>query len=510
MICLKKVIFLKNAIILTVSSLLLRFLGILFKVWLASDIGAEGIGLYQLVFSVYMLAATFATSGICTAVTRLIADELALGTKNGVIKILRKCILITTFIALLSTAIIFFGAEPISKYLISDIRAVPALKVLSFSLPFMGISSCLRGYFIARRKATPSASSQLLEQGVRIATVMMLIKKFSHKGLATTCGAVLLGDTVSEFSSVVLLWLLLIIDKKKLSSLAGRSEPPFNITKSITHIALPITAGRYLNTALRTIENLIVPRGLESYGGNNALSQFGMIKGMALPILFFPSTLLNSLSTLLIPEISEASARKRSGLVKEATFKILQITMLISFIVSSIFLTAGYEIGAIIYKSDDVGFLLCALSPIIPFMYLDSVADGILKGLDQQAFCFRTGISDSLIRIVLIFAILSHTGMKGFIGIMYFSNFLTCFLNIKRLIKITKAKINIINGILLPISSALCITLILKNLLKIIPISNLVYITLLCVISIPFYFYLLFCFKSITKEDFIDILPIRK
>lgn len=506
MIHLKKVIFLKNAAILTVSSLILRFLGIIFKVWLAAEIGPEGIGLYQLIFSVYMLAATFATSGISTAVTRLIADELALGSKGSVMRILKRCILITSVIAVLSTAIIYFGAHPIAKYLIDDTRAVSALKILSFSLPFMGISSCLRGYFIARRKAGPSASSQLLEQGIRIATVMLLIKKFAHKGLETTCSAVLFGDTFSEIFSCLILWLLLVVDKKKLSSLKGRKRPPFKISKAVSHIALPISAGRYLNTALRTFENLLVPRGLQSYGGNNALSQFGMIKGMALPILFFPSTLLNSLSTLLIPEISEAAARKRMGLVRTATQRIIQITLLISFIVAAIFLSAGYEIGALIYKSDDVGFLLCALSPIVPFMYLDSVADGILKGLDQQSFCFRTGITDSILRIALVFSILPHTGMTGFLGIMYFSNFLTCFLNIRRLLKISKIKIDITATILLPLTSALVITLLLKNLLGMIKLQNLVYIILFCLISIPVYIFFLLGFKSITKDDLRDII----
>ena len=80
----KKTVFIKNAAILTASSLLLRFLGIIFKVWLGGKIGSEGIGLYQLIFSVYMLAATLVTSGISTAVTRLIADELALGSEKGV------------------------------------------------------------------------------------------------------------------------------------------------------------------------------------------------------------------------------------------------------------------------------------------------------------------------------------------------------------------------------------------------------------------------------------------
>ena len=486
----KKTVFIKNAAILTVSSLLLRFIGIIFKVWLAKEIGAEGMGLYQLVFSVYILASTFATSGICTAVTRLTADELALGSKKTVKKILTKCISVTLFIAVLSTVILFFGAKFISLKILSDKRACGAIKILSFSLPFMGISSCFKGYFIAKRKASPNALSQIFEQIVRISIVMWAIKKYAQRGIAVSCCAVLFGDTAAEFFSAAFLALIYYKDSKKLELLSGRTSLPFNVFSAIKHIALPITAGRYLNTALRTAENILVPKNLAKYphSGNNALSQFGMIKGMALPILFFPSTLLNSISTLLIPEMSEAAAKGRRLIVKNAVEQVIKLTSIISFIFACVFFYAGRKIGYFIYKSDDVGFLLEALSPIIPFMYLDSVSDGILKGLDQQAFTFRTSIMDSLLRIILVLIALPFFGIKGFIGIMYISNFLTCALNVGRLIKISKAEFNILKDILLPLSVAAAITSTVNLFLKTMPLlPDLVYIILICLFSVCLY-----------------------
>ncbi|MFQ8951922.1 MAG: oligosaccharide flippase family protein [Oscillospiraceae bacterium] len=282
----KKTIFIKNALILTVSSLILRFVGIIFKVWLAQLIGSEGIGLYQLIFSVYMLAATFATSGISTAVTRLVAEELALGTKRGTLKILRRAIEITLLIAGVTVVTVFSGGILAVRFL-NDIRAVPALKILRF-LPFMGISSCLRGYFIARRKITPNAVSQLFEQAVRIILIVVLVGKFCTKGLGACAAAVILGDSAAEIFSFLMLWLIWLRDTRKLDNLTGRARPPFGIVRRILHISVPITSGRYLNTALRTGENILVPKNLAKYpfGGENALSQFGMIKGMALPILF--------------------------------------------------------------------------------------------------------------------------------------------------------------------------------------------------------------------------------
>lgn len=505
----KKTVFIKNALILTASSLILRFVGIIFKVWLAQLIGAEGIGLYQLIFSVYVLAATFATSGICTAVTRLVAEELALGTKKGTLKILRRSVELTLIIAAVSVAAVYFGAEFIADRFLGDMRAVPALKILPLSLPFMGITSCLRGYFIARRKVTPNAVSQLAEQAVRILLVIVLVKSFCDKGLAACCGAVLFGDTAAEIFSCLMLGLIWLKDRKKLNFLTGRERPPFGIVRRILHISVPITSGRYLNTALRTAENILVPKNLAKYphSGELALSQFGMIKGMALPILFFPSTLLNSISTLLIPEMSEAAAKGRNGLVKSATRNILKLTAVMSFIFAAVFFVGGREIGLLIYKSEEVGELLRALSPIVPLMYLDSVSDGILKGLDQQAFSFRTAITDSTLRIILILIILPVSGLRGFIWIMYFSNLLTCALNVGRLMKVSHARLKILNEVILPLAAAFCITLLSNMLIRlIVGINNLVYLILICVISLPLYTLFIFLFGTVTADDVKDFI----
>jgi len=499
---LRKTVFIKNAAILTASSLILRFAGILFKVWLAARIGAEGIGLYQLVFSVYVLASTFATSGICTAVTRLVTEEMALGSKKGVKRIMLRCVQLTLIAAVISLLIVFFGADYIAFKFLGDLRAVPALKILCFSLPFMGISSCLRGYFIAARKASPPATAQLIEQAARIGFIMLILKRFDSMGISFACAAVLLGDTLAEAISAFYLFVLYAKDKKRLSSLSGRKSVPYPIVKSVLRIATPITSGRYLNSALRTVENILVPKALSKYSAaKNPLSQFGMIKGMALPLLFFPSTLLNSISTLLIPEMTEAVATGSLQALKSATEKVIRITSVMGFIFSGLFFAAGREIGGLVYKNSDVGFLLCALSPIVPLMYLDSVSDGILKGLDQQLFTFRTAVCDSSLRILAVIAILPRFGLIGFIGIMYLSNFFTCFLNVSRLLKITGAKLLFIKEIALPIISALFSVFLFKFILSFLKIKLWIYLSLLCLFSIATYFIILFISGSITFEN---------
>lgn len=500
--------FLKNAAVLTVSGLLLRFLGIIFKVWLASEIGAEGVGLYQIVFSVYTLAATFATSGICTAVTRLVTEELALGGRTGAKLILGRCIFITVIVAAISFCLLFFGADFIALKLLTQQNSALALRIVAFSLPFMGICSCLRGYFAARRNATPAAASQIFEQLVRIATVFIGLRVFIHKGISFALAAVMLGDTLAEALACLFIYILYKKDIKKVE-IKGRKRPPYSVFKAIKHIALPITSGRYLNSLLRTAENIISPKSLEKNPvlSGGALSLFGMIKGMALPILFFPSTLISSVSVLLLPEMTEAQALGRKALVKSATEKIITLTLLVGFFCGAVFFVSGEQIGRLLYKSNDVGFLLCALSPIVPMMYLDGICDGILKGLDCQRFTFFSSVGDSILRLLAIPLILPRYGVMGFIGIMYFSNFLTCALNCIKLISVSGAKINIFKTILLPLILSLIIVFGCDKALSfVLKLSILVYIILICAISLILYIIGIFTFKCITKDDIKDII----
>ncbi len=502
----KKTLFIKNTIVLTVSALILRFAGIIFKVWLAQKIGSEGMGLYQLVFSVYVLASTFAISGTSTAVTRLVSEELALGSKKGTIKILKRAIEISLIIAIASIIILFLGADFIGKTILGDIRTVPSLKILPLALPFIGTTSCLRGYFIARRKISPNAFSQIFEQVLRIIIISLLFGKFGQNNLSAGCFAIVLGDSAAEILACLVLFIQFLHDKKNLNSLSKETYNKNKIVKQILHIAVPITSGRYLNSLLRTAENVLVPKNLALYPKNstNALSQFGMIKGMALPLLFFPSAILNSVSTLLIPEISEAIAKKQNYIVKSACERIFKLTTVLGILFGSIFLISGREIGLLIYKDQEIGFLLKALSPIVPFMYLDSICDGILKGLDQQSFTFKTAISDSVIRIILILIFLAKSGLWGFIGIMYFSNFLTCFLNVGRLIKISGVKIDYTKTVLLPLFLALCISHFTKILLaSFLNLSLLWFTIFFCAFSCVLYALAILGLKIVEKQDFL-------
>ncbi len=499
----KKVLFIKNALVLTVTSIVLRLLGVVFRIWLSAEIGSEGIGLYQIIFSFYIFAATFATSGINTAVTRLVADEMFFGSGRSVKKIMLRAFLIIALFAFFSTLLVLFGSDFIAKHIISDMRAAAAIKVLSFSLLFMGISSCIKGYFLARRKSIPPSLSQIIEQAIRILSVLFLVKHFAAISIEYACAAVLLGDVIAEFSSCLYLYLYYKRDTGRLSFLTGRKAPDYAITRQLLRIAAPITGGKYINSLLRIIESTLVPARLVMYGVTraDALSFFGMIKGMALPILFFPSSLLGSLSTLLIPEISESVAKGNLKTVRRSVSTIIVTTALFGFIFSAIFFFCGENLGSLIYKSGEVGRLIKILAPLVPFMYLDSIADGILKGLDQQLITFRNSVSDSAFRIILIFFFLPLYGENAFIWIMYLSNAYTCLLNVIRLITTSGAEIPLFRSIVLPFILAFSVTYCTYSISLFLQLSALPSAIAIALISCIIYFILLFFFGCIKKEE---------
>lgn len=457
-------VFLKNAAILTVTSLILRTVGIFFRIYLSNQIGAEGMGLYQLIVSIYVLGSTFATSGISTAVTRLVADDLACGTAASVRRVLKRSVLLSLLLGMVSTAAIYSGAELISVYWIKDARATTALRVLAFSLPSMGVSSCLRGYFIARRRVAVSSRAQLLEQAVRIGIVLVLLRRFSAFGIGIACTAIMIGDTVAEWASCAFIALGYGFDRHRLkAALPARTvSPRRNVVKQILAIATPITAGRYLNTMLRTVENILVPQSIARYVGSQevGLSQFGALKGMALPLIFFPASFLSAMATLLIPEISSANALHQSDRIRNAIEKALRITLLSSILIGGVFTVFSGELGLLLYHSADVGLYLRVLAPLTPIMYTESIVDGILKGLNQQNSSLKYSVADSAVRIVLIVALVPYRGMGAFLFIMVISNVLTSFLNVHRLLKVTGTSIAWRRWIVRPILGICCSTLV--------------------------------------------------
>lgn len=485
----KKFIFLKNAIILTITSFILRFLGMVLRIYMSNNIGAEGMGLYQLILSIYVMASTFATAGVSTAVIKIISDELISGSKISVNRALKKSMIISFSFGITSTILIFILANPIGKYVLHDTRTIPALKILVLAFPFMSITSCLKGYFLATKNVSTPSNAQLFEQIVRILLIFFLLKSFSHLGITVCCVIIMISDVIAESCSCLYSFWRYFIYRKTIKTNHLIRKNKERILKKFFSVAIPVAGTRYVNSFLHTIENILVPNKLRTFHSSHekALEEFGIIKGMAIPLLFFPASFITAISTLLLPEMSEAYELHHKEKIRYLTEKTLKLTIISSILISGLFFTFSFEISEVIYKNTQVGHIIKMLAPIVPFMYIESMIMGLLQGLNQQMSSLKYIITDSIIRIILIFFLVPTKGLEGFIYIMIISNIYTSCSNLYKLLKVSNAKIDFKNWILKPLFSLLSGNIVLLYFNKIFNLSTISYLIFgIIIISISY------------------------
>ncbi len=436
----------KNTAILVLTSVVLRSFGLIIKIYLADMLGSQGLGLYQLIISVYIFASSFASSGICTAVTKKVAES---DCDEEIKHTVRTAFFITTVVAVLSFALLFFGADFTAKYFIKEKSARLPLKIISFALPFVGYSSVLRGFFIAKCKTLQPSVVQIAEQSARICFYFLFLNIFSKNGAEYLISAIVLSDMLAEIISFLLIY---VFYRKNVSNIKCKPNKK-GTAKEIIKVALPISGSSYLSSLLHTAENLLIPikLGVFHNGENRSLSLFGAVKGMAMPVIFFPASFLSSLSIMLLPEISCAKARNNTLKIKETVKKSLKYTLTLSIFTAFLFFNLGFEIGEMVYHDADVGFIIKILSPIVPFLYVESIVSGILKGLDCQVQMFFYNLADSVIRLLAVINLIPMFGIKAYLGIMIVSNCFSSLFCYKNLKKATGIDTDFINWIIKPV-----------------------------------------------------------
>ncbi len=446
----KAKLFLKNTVILTVGSIILRLIGVAFGAYLSRQIGAEGMGLYQLVFSVYNFASTLATSGIYLSVTRLVAEGIGRGSYADANDAMRKCMIYGVIVSTVAASALYGFSVPIGTKLLDDPRTVLSLRILACALPFMAFSSSLRGYFFAIRNVVKSTSSQILEQLVRMAVVSAGLTILLPKGMTWACAAIALGSVGGEALAFLYTLVLYLRDRRKRNFTPKRQK---ETTRKVLSITIPVALSSYLRSALVTIENILIPRGFKKYGatGQSALAQYGMMEAMVMPILTFPSAFLTSFSSLLVPELAEAAAVGNRRQINRLASRVMQLTLFFSLPITAAFIAFGEDLGLAVYQSAEAGAMLRVLAPLVPMLYLDTVADAMLKGLDEQVSSLRYSIIDSAISVVLIYLLIPIYGVNGYIAVMFISTFVNAALSINCLVRVTEIPFSLGDWVIKPI-----------------------------------------------------------
>ena len=205
----------KGAVILTLANVITRLIGFFYRVYMAKTLGAEGMGLYQLVLPLYLLAWSISSSGISTTMSKLTSQENARKANGNINLILKYGILLSFSLSVMLSLITYFFSKEISLNLLKDIRASYSLKIISFCFPFMALGSVLRGYFLGLKNTTISALSQVLEQLTRIFLIYLTSSYFVPLGIEYACGCAVLGMAVGEIISFLYVFFTYLFHKKE-------------------------------------------------------------------------------------------------------------------------------------------------------------------------------------------------------------------------------------------------------------------------------------------------------
>ncbi|MEG1632861.1 MAG: MATE family efflux transporter [Oscillospiraceae bacterium] len=432
--------FVLNTALLTGASVLIRLIGMAFQVWLAGRIGPAGIGLFQLVMSVELLCVTFAVSGIRFAVTRLVAEELGCGRPGGVSAAMRRCCAYSLFFGVAAAAVLRLCAEPIGFLWIGDARTVLSLRVLALGLPFISLSSVLSGYFTACGRVWKPSLVHLLEQLVSVALVAFFLLRSPVGDIEKNCAAVTTGVTVSDLLSFLMMLAAYLGDRRRHGG--GIIRAP-RMTSRMLVVALPLAASAYARSALSTLEHLLVPRGLKKAGfsADSALAGYGVIQGMVMPIIGFPSCLLLSLAELIVPELTSAQMRRDEAGISRIVSLLLRRTLLFSLACAALLYLFAGPLGEAIYHSNEAGRYIRLLAPLVPIMYTDMVADGCLKGLGQQMWNMAINLLDASLGVLLVWTLLPRGALTAYIAIIYINECINFLLSMHRLMKITHIRL---------------------------------------------------------------------
>lgn len=414
----------KNAALLTATGFLLRGMGMALRVYMSGRVGSEGMGLYQLINSVYFLFLTLAQAGVSVTVTRRCSEKLVLHDGAGAYRVFRSALAVALTTGGAAGAALLFGGGALAGLWIGDPRAAASLRLLSPSLPLCAVSSVFSAYFVAEKNVIYGCEAQIAEQLTRMGAAWAVLSLLSGRDVGVTLSAVCLTTTLAE--AVSCLWLRTAFRRTHIRPKNARA----GLSGVIVKESAPVAASRILSSALHTAENMLVPSAAAVCEGSRAaaLGAFGDLKGMALPLLLFPSSFLSALSTLLVPEVAEGGTAR---LVSRSA----RITLEFGFCAAGVFFLFGGELGALIYHSARAGRYLRVLSVIVPFMYLDGICDGLLKGMGLQTRRLVHGCIDSGSRILLVACLLPRFGMDGFLGVMVFSNVLSALLGYVLLVR---------------------------------------------------------------------------
>lgn len=414
---------------MTTAGVLSRIIGFFYRIFLSRTIGAEALGIYQLIAPVFSICFALTASSVQTSISKFVGDVIgecehsSCGEKRARFYLVIGLTL-SVFLSLITGALVYTNADWIAVHLLGEKRCSPLLILLTYSLLPACIHACINGYYYGKKRAFVPSVCQLMEQIARVSSVFIIYQVTVEKGIPLTAFHAVAGLVIGEFAGL-LTCLCAFSAEKHLEKGAFRSlqKSYSQMIQMFCAMVFPLTLNRVTVALSSSLENLLIPQMLQEFGYSNAdaLSIYGVLTGMTLSIILFPNVLTNSFSVLLLPAISEAKGQNRREQIVLAIKKAILYGLLLGLVFTVLFLLSGNLLGNKLFHNALAGVFIRRLSWLCPLMYITSLLSSILHGLGNAAQVLYVNLLSCLIRISMIWFLVPRYGIGAYLWGMLLS-----------------------------------------------------------------------------------------
>ena len=416
--------FLKGTMILTISSIIVKVIGSLNWIILSRVLGGEGIGLYQMGFPIYLMAITVSSAGVPVAISIITSEKLANKDYRGAKRVFNVSLRLLLLSGLMFSSALFFGADfLINQHIIRDARAYYSIIALAPAVFFVTFLASFRGYLQGWQIMTPTATSEVVEQLVRVITMLIFADLFMPYGLAYAAGGASMGAGAGAFCALlVLMWFYRRLKKRLHAEIEAQDdsiplESAGSIIKRLLKLALPVSLTSLMLPIGANLDLLIVPQRLEVAGFDvrHATELFGYLTGMAVPLVNLAAIFTAAMTISLVPSISESRTLGHFNAIQEKIRIAFRVAMIITFPCFMGLFFLAEKVAALIYNAPGAAGAIQTMSVGILFLGMHQISTGILQGLGKTAIPVINMLLACLVKVVISWWLtaIPYLGIKG-------------------------------------------------------------------------------------------------
>lgn len=425
---------LSGALVLTLAGFLSRIVGFFYRIFLSQQIGAEGMGVYQLIFPVFGICFSLCCGPVQTAVSRYVAAQSAFPKRSQTAgsyspeAALKAGLLLSFSLACVCAVVLYTGSEWLADRVLLEARCGQLLRLMSLTVPVCSLHCCISGYYYGLQRASVPAFAQLAEQAARVLSVFLVCSVLSAEGQKPTAAVAVWGMVCGELASLLFTGTAFLLRRQK-----GAGGGAFlGYVSKIFALAAPLAATRLCISLLQSAEAVLIPSRLQLHGmtDSQALSVYGVLTGMAHPFILFPTAVINSVAVMLLPDMAQSQSAGNQERIDVTTSRTITCSLYLGILCTGLFLFYGGEMGERLFSSALAGSYITTLSWLCPFLYLSTTLGSILNGLGQTRTTFCHNVIGLISQLLFVLFLVPAIGIRGYLYGLLFGQLLLTVLHL--------------------------------------------------------------------------------